>query len=34
LEDIKNEEKFLVKELKGYSTYKLKVKYKLIPYVW
>ena len=31
---IKNEEKFLVKELKGYSAYKLKVKYKLIPYGW
>ena len=31
---IKNEEKFLIKELKGYSAYKLKVKYKLIPYIW
>jgi protein-S-isoprenylcysteine O-methyltransferase Ste14 len=29
-----NEEKILVKELKGYSKYKLKVKYKLIPYIW
>lgn len=31
---IKKEEKILVKELKGYSAYKLKVKYKLIPYIW
>ena len=31
---IKKEEKVLVKELKGYSAYKLKVKYKLIPYIW
>lgn len=31
---IHNEEKVLVKELKGYSKYKLKVKYKLIPYIW
>lgn len=31
---IKNEEKVLVKELPGYSKYKLKVKYKLIPYVY
>lgn len=31
---IKNEEKILIKELKGYSAYKLKVKYKLIPYIW
>lgn len=31
---IRNEEKILVKELKGYSKYKLKVKYKLIPYIW
>lgn len=29
-----NEEKILVKDLKGYSKYKLKVKYKLIPYIW
>lgn len=29
-----NEEKVLVKELKGYSKYKLRVKYKLIPYIW
>ena len=31
---IKNEEKVLVLKLKGYSKYKLKVKYKLIPYIW
>lgn len=31
---IRNEEKILVKELKGYSKYKLKVKYKLIPFIW
>ena len=31
---IKNEEKVLVKELPGYSKYKLKVKYKLIPYIY
>lgn len=31
---IKKEEKILVKQLKGYSSYKLKVKYKLIPYIW
>ena len=30
---IRNEEKILVKELKGYSKYKLKVKYKLIPFI-
>ena len=29
-----SEEKILVKELKGYSKYKLRVKYKLIPYIW
>ena len=29
-----SEEKVLVKELKGYSKYKLKVKYKLFPYIW
>lgn len=28
------EEKFLEKELKGYSEYKKKVKYRLIPFVW
>lgn len=31
---IQNEEKVLVQKLKGYSAYKLKVKYKLIPYIW
>ena len=31
---IKNEEKVLEKELKGYKEYKNKVKYKLIPLIW
>lgn len=31
---IKGEEKFLEKELVGYSEYKQKVKYRLIPFVW
>ena len=31
---IKNEESVLEKELKGYSEYKKKVKYKMIPFVW
>ena len=31
---IKNEEEVMEKELLGYSKYKEKVKYKLIPYVW
>ena len=31
---IKNEEEVLEKELKGYSEYKKKVKYKMIPFVW
>ena len=31
---IKNEEKFLEKELEGYSEYMRKVKYRLIPFVW
>ena len=31
---IKNEEKVLEKELKGYAEYKKKVKYKLIPFIW
>ena len=31
---IKNEEVVLEKELKGYSEYKKKVKYKIIPYIW
>jgi len=28
------EEKMLVNELEGYSDYKKKVRYRLIPYVW
>ena len=31
---IENEEKVLVKNLKGYKEYKKKVKYRLIPYIW
>lgn len=31
---IKNEEKVLEKELVGYSDYKKKVKYKVIPFIW
>ena len=31
---IKNEEKVLEKDLKGYTEYKKKVKYKLIPFLW
>ena len=31
---IKNEEEVLEKELGGYSEYKNKVKYKLIPFIW
>lgn len=31
---IKGEEEFLEKELKGYSDYKQKVKYRLIPFIW
>ena len=31
---IKNEEKVLEKELKGYKEYKKKVKYRMIPFVW
>ena len=31
---IKYEEAFLEKELQGYSEYKQKVKYRLIPYIW
>ena len=31
---IKNEEDLLEKELEGYSDYKKKVKYKVIPFVW
>ena len=31
---IKNEEEILEKELEGYSEYKKKVKYKMIPFIW
>lgn len=31
---IKNEEEVLEKELEGYSDYKKKVKYKVIPFIW
>jgi len=31
---IKNEEKVLEKDLKGYTEYTKKVKYKVIPYIW
>lgn len=31
---IKNEEEFLERELIGYSEYKKKVKYRLIPFIW
>ncbi|MBQ2972352.1 MAG: isoprenylcysteine carboxylmethyltransferase family protein [Ruminococcus sp.] len=31
---IKNEEELLEKELEGYSEYKQRVKYRLIPFVW
>ena len=31
---IKNEEDVLEKELEGYSEYKKKVKYKMIPFIW
>lgn len=31
---IKSEEEFLERELKGYSEYKKKVKYRLIPLIW
>lgn len=31
---IKDEEKFLEKELAGYRDYKQKVKYRLIPFIW
>lgn len=31
---LKSEEKFLENELEGYSEYKKKVKYRLIPFVW
>lgn len=31
---IKHEEEFLEKELDGYRTYKQKIKYRLIPFIW
>ena len=31
---IKHEEEFLAKELTGYTEYKQKVKYRLIPFIW
>ncbi|MBR6568706.1 MAG: isoprenylcysteine carboxylmethyltransferase family protein [Clostridia bacterium] len=31
---IRNEEEVLVRELEGYSEYKNKVKYRLIPFIW
>jgi protein-S-isoprenylcysteine O-methyltransferase Ste14 len=31
---IKNEEEVLEKGLEGYSGYKKKVRYKVIPYIW
>ena len=31
---IKHEEELLEQELQGYAEYKLKVRYRLIPYVW
>ena len=31
---LRDEEKFLEKELDGYVQYKQKVKYRLIPFVW
>ena len=31
---IRNEEKILEKDLKGYTEYKKKVKYKVIPFIW
>ena len=31
---IKNEEKILERDLKGYTEYKKKVKYKVIPFIW
>ena len=33
-ERIKNEEKVLEKELNGYTEYKNRVKYKIIPFIW
>ena len=31
---IKNEEEILEKELDGYFEYKLKVKYRILPFIW
>ena len=31
---IKNEEEVLEKDLQGYTEYKEKVKYKIIPFIW
>ena len=31
---IKNEEKVLEKDLKGYTEYKKKVKYRIVPFIW
>ena len=31
---IRNEEQVLERELKGYTEYKQRVKYKLIPFIW
>lgn len=31
---IKHEEEFLIKELQGYHEYTMKVKYRLIPFIW
>ncbi len=31
---IRNEEKVLEKDLKGYKEYEKKVKYRLIPFIW
>ena len=31
---IRNEEKVLEAELPGYTEYKLKVKYRMVPFIW
>jgi protein-S-isoprenylcysteine O-methyltransferase Ste14 len=31
---IKNEEKFLKRDLEGYEEYQKKVRYKIIPFIW
>jgi protein-S-isoprenylcysteine O-methyltransferase Ste14 len=31
---IKNEEEVLLRELDGYSEYRQKVKYRMIPFIW